>query len=57
MIFLNNEEILLNDILKIPENEINDYKVKFNLYNGEKEFWAYLFLHKTWYINNNGKEE
>lgn len=27
-------EILLNDILKIPENEIQDYKVKFNVNNG-----------------------
>ena len=31
------DEILLNDILKIPENEIGDYKVKFNVYNGEIE--------------------
>lgn len=30
-------EILLNDILKIPENEIQDYKVKFNIYNGYDE--------------------
>lgn len=27
-------EILLNDILKIPENEIQEYKVKFNVNNG-----------------------
>lgn len=27
-------EILLNDILKIPENQIQEYKVKFNVNNG-----------------------
>ena len=30
-------EILLNDILKIPENQIQDYKVKFNVNNGYTE--------------------
>ena len=30
-------EILLNDILKIPESEIQDYKVKFNVNNGHTE--------------------
>ena len=30
-------EIVLNDILKIPENEIYDYKVKFNVYIGDIE--------------------
>lgn len=30
-------EILLNNILKIPENEIQNYKVKFNVYNGYEE--------------------
>ena len=30
-------EILLNDILKIPKEEIVNYKVKFNVFNGEEE--------------------
>lgn len=30
-------EILLNDILRIPKNEIQNYKVKFNVYNGYEE--------------------
>ena len=30
-------EILLNDILKIPENEINNYKVRFMVNNGHIE--------------------
>lgn len=30
-------EILLNDIIKIPQNEIADYKVKFNVNNGFTE--------------------
>lgn len=30
-------EIMLNDILKIPENEIQNYKIKFNVYNGYEE--------------------
>ena len=30
-------EIMLNNILKIPEDEISNYKIKFNINNGEIE--------------------
>ena len=31
------ETILLNEILHIPNEMLNDYKVKLNMYNGEEQ--------------------